>query len=80
MNLTWNMQRHYEMTFLRQRMAPEYIANNSSYLLKLVHGEGRQKAQEAGDNKVIYDMMAAVQWLIKFGISLLGNKFPLSLD
>ena len=68
------------MTFLRQRMAPEYIANNSSYLLKLVHGEGRQKAQEAGDNKVIYDMMAAVQWLIKFGISLLGNKFPLSLD
>ena len=39
-----------------------------------------QKAQEAGDNKVIYDMMAAVQWLIKFGISLLGNKFPLSLD
>lgn len=80
MNLTWNMQRHYEMTFLRQRMAPEYIANNSSYLLKLVHGEGRQKAQKAGDNKVIYDMMAAVQWLIKFGISLLGNKFPLSLD
>ena len=80
MNLTWNMQRHYEMTFLRQRMAPEYIANNSSYLLKLVHGEGRQKAQEAGDNKVIYDMMAAVQWLIKFGISLLGNKFLLSLD
>lgn len=74
------MQRHYEMTFLRQRMAPEYIANNSSYLLKLVHGEGRQKAQKAGDNKVIYDMMAAVQWLIKFGISLLGNKFPLSLD
>lgn len=68
------------MTFLRQRMAPEYIANNSSYLLKLVHGEGRQKAQKAGDNKVIYDMMAAVQWLIKFGISLLGNKFPLSLD
>ena len=61
-------------------MAPEYIANNSSYLLKLVHGEGRQKAQEAGDNKVIYDMMAAVQWLIKFGISLLGNKFLLSLD
>lgn len=61
-------------------MAPEYIANNSSYLLKLVHGEGRQKAQKAGDNKVIYDMMAAVQWLIKFGISLLGNKFPLSLD
>lgn len=80
MNLTWNMQRHYEMTFLRQRMAPEYIANNSSYLLKLVHGEGRQKAQKAGDNKVIYDMMASVQWPIKFGISLLGNKFPLSLD
>lgn len=80
MNLIWNMQRHYEMTFLRQRMAPEYIANNSSYLLKLVHGEGRQRAQEAGDNKVIYDMMAAVQRLIKFGISLLGNKFPLSLD
>ena len=80
MNLIWNMQRHYEMTFLRQRMAPEYIANNSSYLLKLVHGEGRQRAQEAGDNKVIYDMMAAVQRLIKFGSSLLGNKFPLSLD
>lgn len=80
MNLIWNIQRHYEMTFLRQRMAPEYIANNSSYLLKLVHGEGRQRAQEAGDNKVIYDMMAAVQRLIKFGISLLGNKFPLSLD
>ena len=80
MNLIWNMQRHYEMTFLRQRMAPEYIANNSSYLLKLVHGEGGQRAQEAGDNKVIYDMMAAVQRLIKSGISLLGNKFPLSLD
>lgn len=80
MNLTWNMQRHYEMTFLCQRMAPEYIANNSSYLLKLVHGEGRQRAQEAGNNKVIYDMMAALQRLIKFGISLLGNKFPLSLD
>ena len=61
-------------------MAPKYVVNSSSYLLKLVHGEGRQWAQEAGDNKVIQDMMAALQGFIKFGISLLGSQFPLSLD
>ena len=58
-------------------MAAEYVVNSSSYLLKLVHGEGRQWAQEAGDNKVI---QAALQGFIKFGISLLGSQFPLSLD
>ena len=61
-------------------MAPEYVVNSSSYLLKLVQGEGRQWAQEAGDNKVIQDIMAALQGFIKFGISLLGSQFPLSLD
>lgn len=71
------MQRHYEMTFLCQRMAAEYVVNSSSYLLKLVHGEGRQWAQEAGDNKVI---QAALQGFIKFGISLLGSQFPFRLN
>lgn len=63
-DLTGNMQRHNETTFLSQRAESILVTIRVTYYNYYIR-EGRQWVQEGRDTKVLYEMPAVLEEFVK---------------